>query len=79
MLSKLLRTSLAAKSQTSLVANNSAAFSSVEGEPKFLEMVHQYFDAASSYTKISPDKLNYYKKVTILEQIIGEKNISLGV
>jgi len=63
MLSKLLRTSLAAKSQTPLVANTSSAFSSVEGEPKFLEMVHQYFDAASSYTKISPDKLNYYKKV----------------
>jgi len=75
MLSKLLRTSLAAKSQTALVANNSAAFSSVEGEPKFLEMVHQYFDAASSYTKISPDKLNYYKKVSFTEK--KKDNLSL--
>lgn len=59
MLSKIINSSLATNS---LVAKFNPSFSSVAGEPKFLEMVHQYFDAASSYTRISPDKLNYYKK-----------------
>ncbi|EGR29361.1 hypothetical protein IMG5_157340 [Ichthyophthirius multifiliis] len=36
--------------------------SSLQGEPKFLEMVHQYFDQAASYTLIPIDKLTYYKK-----------------
>ncbi|KAL4427365.1 hypothetical protein ABPG74_002336 [Tetrahymena malaccensis] len=59
MLSKILSSRLPANS---LVSMYNPSFSSVAGEPKFLEMVHQYFDAAASYTRISPDKLNYYKK-----------------
>ena len=34
----------------------------IEDEPRFLEMVHQYFDIAGSFTTVPKDKLEIYKQ-----------------
>jgi glutamate dehydrogenase (NAD(P)+) len=41
----------------------------IEEEPRFLEMVHQYFDIAGSFTQIPKDKLEVYKQCSAVFKV----------
>jgi len=41
----------------------------IEDEPRFLEMVHQYFDVAGSFTTIPKDKLEIYKQCSVVLKV----------
>lgn len=43
-----------------------ANFSTLIQEPRFLEQVQSYYDKASALTKISADKLAFYKKAEVV-------------